>query len=95
MAKGYEPKVGRRFEATDYEGKRSLLREWARTIVAVFALVACLVALAVAGLNVVQTGDGDTLLKVWAVVAMPMTAILTYYFKGSTKVGQDIDESSV
>lgn len=36
-------------------------------------------------------GDEPVLLKVWAVVAVPLTAVTTYYFKGSKRGGEDDD----
>lgn len=81
-----ELKVGREFEAFDYNGKRLLLREWTRTIVTVAVLSGCLIALCLAAFVFDPDGESNAVLKVWGAVSVPISGIVGYYLRG-TKQG--------
>ena len=88
MEKDYKDlKVGKEFDV--YQAKRSFLREWTRTVIALLIVVACLAALAFAAIYGGQMGDDHALLKVWAVVAVPLSAITGYYYRGSKSGGEN------
>jgi len=87
MKKDYKDlKVGREFEL--YDAKRSFLQEWTRTIIALAIVATCLAALAFAAFSGSQTDGDNALLKVWAVVSVPLAAITGYYFRGSKPSGE-------
>jgi hypothetical protein len=81
----YQPKVGREFDISpeSFRVKQSRLQERTRTAIALTVLSGCVIALIVAAISGAQGGDYNGLLKVWAVVSAPVTAILTYYLRGS------------
>ena len=90
MPKDYKDlKVGKEFDV--YQAKRLLLREWTRTITTLLVVVACLAALIFAAIYGDQMGDDHLLLKVWAVVAVPLSAITGYYYRGSKPSGESDD----
>ncbi len=85
-------KVGREFELI--EVKRSYLREWTRTRIALLIVLACLVAMAVATVFEVRTG-GNVLLKVWAVTGPLLASVTAFYFRGPEPRGKDDDPSAI
>ncbi|MDJ0826160.1 MAG: hypothetical protein QNJ16_11715 [Rhodobacter sp.] len=94
MGKDYKNlQVGREFELI--EVKRSYLQERTRTGLAVVIVFACLAALAIAAYFGIRSGDGTAVLKVWAVVAVPLSAITGYYFRGSKPGGENDNSGSI
>jgi hypothetical protein len=89
----YIPKVGCEFDisAESLRLKQSFLQERTRTVIALTVLAGCVIALLAAAISGAQGGDYNGLLKVWAVVSAPITAILTYYFRG-TRQGVESDD---
>ena len=81
----YKPKVGREFDLSPetFRVRQSFLQERTRTVIALTVLTGCVIALLAAAISGAQNGDYNGLLKVWAVVSVPMTAILAHYFRGS------------
>lgn len=81
----YKPKVGREFDLSpeSLRVRRSFLQERTRTAIALTVLIGSVIALLAAAISGAQSGDYIGLLKVWAVVSVPMTAILAHYFRGS------------
>ena len=66
-----------------YAARRLFLREWTRTILALLVMCACLGALAYAATHGDPSGEYDALLKVWAVVSVPLVALTGFYSRGS------------
>ena len=94
MKKDYtDLKVGTEFELI--EVKRSYLREWTRTTIALVIVAACVVALLAAAYFEIGSGDGNAVLKVWAVVGPLLASVTTYYFRGSKPGGENNDQGSV
>lgn len=87
-------KIGREFELI--ERKRSYLREWTRTGIAMLIVLACMVATAVAEVFEIRTG-GNVLLKVWAVTGPLLASVTAFYFRGSGPEprGKDDDPSAI
>ncbi len=81
MKKAYtDLKVGKEFEV--YEAKRSLVREWTRSIIAVVIVFSAICALLTSYLFGGKAGAD--LLKVWGLVSLPLGWVGGYYFRGST-----------
>ena len=85
-------KIGHKFELI--EVKRSYLREWTRTGIAMLIVLACLVATAVAAVFEIRAG-GNVLLKVWAVTGPLLVSVTAFYFGGSGPRAKDDDQSAV
>ena len=81
----YKPRVGREFDISpeSLRIKQSFLQERTRTVIALTVLSGSVIALIVAAISGAQSGDYIGLLKVWAVVSVPLTAIIPHYFRGS------------
>ena len=90
MEKDYKDlKVGKEFDV--YQAKRSFLREWTRTIIALVILLDCLAALGMAAYLGDASEGEHALLKVWAVVSVPVGAVIRYYFRGTKLSGESDD----
>jgi membrane protein DedA with SNARE-associated domain len=64
-----------------------------RAAIALLVLAASAIALVATGVYAYQTGNPQALSIVWSLVALPLGAVLAYYF-GRTKAHEQDDESA-
>lgn len=87
-------KIGREFEitqvkATEVRAKTGKLKEWTRTILALSVFATCLVILGITAIYSDDAARGDAVIRAWAIVAVPMTAIFGHYFRGQKPSDED------
>jgi hypothetical protein len=92
----YKPRIGDEFHLTGdvIAAKTRHLSEATRSAIALCIVGSSVVALAVAAGVGLLTGDFGALRTVWDIVALPVGAVLTFYFGGNLLHGQKDDEST-
>jgi hypothetical protein len=92
----YEPRIGNDLHVTNeiIVAKTKYLTEVTRSTIALCIIIVGLGALVFAAALGALKGDFGNLQTLWAIIALPLGAIVTFYFRGHLRHGQKDDEGS-